>query len=251
MVWSVIYSAINIILEYAKHGTFTLQEIAKDIILGKSAPQLYYCIVLLQLTILTPIIIKFVTHKRLKWFFYSITPLWLAYIYLWNIQTGEMPPLYNVCFPAWIGFYAWGIEERQTDVRKMPWWPIAIAVAAEIGEAFTLLAIGCSPKFACSQIRITPFLLVTVMILRFRNMKKPTANRICYIGDLSYGIFFVHYIFIMLSRPLIARLPYISQSWILQAIICAVISLTLSVATIKIARKIVKKADWLSILGFN
>lgn len=126
-----------------------------------------------------------------------------------------------------------------------------MAVVAEIGEAFVLLAIGCSPQFACSQIRITPFVLVALLILRFRDTKKPATNWVCYIGDRSYGIFFVHYIFILLSRPLVVRMPYIAQSWILQAFICAVISLTLSVAVINTARKIVKRTDRLSILGFN
>jgi len=56
LIWSLIYSMLNILLALVKGDKLSVRRILVDFLLGDSAPQLYYCIVLLQLTVLTPLI---------------------------------------------------------------------------------------------------------------------------------------------------------------------------------------------------
>ena len=60
-----------------------------DFLLGDSAPQLYYCIVLLQLTVLTPLILKWVENKWTCVILYSLTPAWLIYVYASKYSYGK------------------------------------------------------------------------------------------------------------------------------------------------------------------
>ena len=82
-------------------------------IVGKSATPFYYIVVLVQLTVITPWLIKIVKQNgiisRILWL---VTPVYLVYLYTWNYIVGASPRLYETLFPAWFGFYYLGIQVR-------------------------------------------------------------------------------------------------------------------------------------------
>ena len=154
-----------------------------------------------------------------------------------------------------------GRSHGTTRIHSL-WLALIVAIILEIAEAFTLLQIGCTPQFACSQIRVTAFLLTVAVILIFRYFDKAGKSNgsfaivrwVTYIGDCSYGIFFTHYIFILLVRPFVTKLGIVANYWFLQAIICFAASLLLSLVTINLARKLLRntgKPGLLTALGFN
>lgn len=79
--------------------------------MGKSATPFYYIVVLMQLTMITPWLVKIVKQNgiinRILWL---VTPLYLVYLYTWNCIVGTSPRLYETLFPAWFGFYYLGIQ---------------------------------------------------------------------------------------------------------------------------------------------
>ena len=269
LIWTLIYFLLNAVRMYIKGNSLSLTDVLKDILFGGCAPQLYYCVVLLQLTILTPLLIRWLRNRKVRVALYACTPLWLIFVYGHNFILGTEPKLYNVCFLAWIGFYIWGILMRQYDDNnekgnKSYWRYLLLpAVAVEIAESFTLLKLGCSPGFACSQIRFTPFLMTVILTVLFLKKSKNDVRvmecpfliqGVIYIGNRSYGIFYVHYIFIMLIRPIIAQISVVKDIWLLQVLICFVTSLVLSLISVNLMRKlsnITHKPGLLIGLGFN
>jgi len=124
---------------------------------------------------------------------------------------GKTPSLYNVFFFAWIVFYVFEIIVRKmkgsigrnhgmTRIHGL-WFALVAIIVLEIAEAFMLLQIGYTPQFACSQIRMTAYLLTIAVILIFCYFDKTgklngsvaIVRGVIYIGDCSYGIFFTHY----------------------------------------------------------
>lgn len=134
----------------------------KDIIYvyctGKAATPFYYIVVLVQLTLLTPWLVRM---KNRRWL-YMVTPIYLVILYIYNLATGSMPRLYETVFPAWFSFYVLGLDCRSgkwVNVcrRAKNWW-IAAVLGLSIIEAFVLLRAGCAIGFVSSQIRFGSFL---------------------------------------------------------------------------------------------
>ncbi len=82
-----------------------------------AAAPFYYIIVLLQLTTISLWIVKY----RKNWM-YLITPIYLLFLYVYNILTGKMPFLYETIFIAWFIFCFLGIECRFTKFDKLMWF---------------------------------------------------------------------------------------------------------------------------------
>ena len=113
---------------------------------GKAATPLYYIIVMIQLTIMTPWLVK----SRKKWM-YLVSPAYLVIIYTYNIVTGTMPLLYETLFPAWFFFYLLGMDCRSGNIKKWIkkvniYW-VVVALFVSIVEAFILKIIGCEDGF--------------------------------------------------------------------------------------------------------
>lgn len=108
LIWSLIYSAKNAIF-----GSSSLKSLLFTFVTGKSAAPLYYILVLLQLTLLTPYLIR----SRKNWM-YLITPIFLICLYIYNITTGNMPIFYETLFPAWFIFYMLGMDVRERKFKR-------------------------------------------------------------------------------------------------------------------------------------
>ena len=185
LIWSIIYTIKNSIF-----GSSSLKGLIFSFIIGKSAAPLYYILVLLQLTLLTPYLVS-----RRKTWMYLITPVYLVFLYIYNIATGNMPMLYETLFSAWFLFYILGMDVRE---GKMNWirvkgWMIGLALLASFGEAYFLMIIGCSVRFACSQIKFSSFIYTALIALWLsQHIKETKSNVLSRIGDCSFGIYFSH-----------------------------------------------------------
>lgn len=203
--------------------------------------------VLIQLTLLTPILIKVIKEKsrasKLLWF---VTPTYLIYIYIFNITTGEMPRLYETLLPAWFLFYYLGLWIKINGcvriLGKLRY--VAAGLTLSLIEAVILIAIGCGTSFATSQIKVSSFNLVAASILwlieKERTSPKEKTNKLLhYIGDRSYGIFFIHCFILMFVRKFSSLL--FEDIWILNFIICFIMTALLSVLVIDVANIIAEK----------
>ncbi|SFG64978.1 acyltransferase [Oribacterium sp. WCC10] len=247
LIWSTFYALISFIRAYVSGGELIgVVPFAVRIITGKSAPHLYYIVVLLQLTVITPLLIKCIESGYSK-ILYAVTPIWLIFIYYWCYLNGTMPPLYQYVFPAWIGFYVWGLESRNKTCKGIKSLILpGVAIILEIIEAYYSLRLGFPTNFACSQIRISAFLLATIVVRLFIGVQVSStqmslvSKAFAYLGDHSYGIYFIHYFFIILCARVVKSLTVnlLGITWMFQAAISFVVALFGSLIVIFIGRKV-------------
>lgn len=235
---------------------------------GKTVTPLYYIIVMVQLTLLTPLLVKI---KKRKWL-YAVTPVYLVGLYIYNINTGTIPRLYETFFPAWFGFYVLGMDYRagkwDNVVEKAQKWWIVASLGLSVIEAFVLLRYGSAIGFASSQIRFGSFLYTVIIVMELmkganRKVKagyfkgnKTTEGVVrrllALIGDCSYGIFYVHILVLIVMRKL-ASITILFQIWILDFLYCFIFTAIGSFLFVSITRRVFKNMNLLKalkILGF-
>lgn len=267
VVWSLIYSMVSILPDILSGQPVDFVKIVCRFIVGKAATPFYYIIVLVQLTLLTPWLVrvlkpdsKDVNKQRNRLWLLSF--FWLLGVYSYNIVTGKVPPLYETFFPAWFCFYYLGLSAR-VNVNRIPelFRKIGnlrfLAGTFFIGcmEAVLLRAIGCSSSFCSSQLRFGSFLYSIVIIAYFYNKSSvnqegglPFVRTILEkMGDCSYGIFYIHCLVLMIVGKVLVRFDVYSNwlvFWGSRFVLTAIISWFL----IRIMQILINKLNWKSLL---
>lgn len=190
LLWDVIYTVKNVLFG----DNVAWKNVLFDFLTGRAAAPLYYILVLFQLTLLTPFILK----KAGKKWLYLITPVYLCVIYIWTVVAGAPPRLYGTVFPAWLLFYLLGIDCRagrlERYVQKSSGVWVIVAVGIELLETIVLYVGACSITLASSQLKFSSCLYAaTILLCLKKNEDKVQCNTwISNIGDCSFGIFFLH-----------------------------------------------------------
>lgn len=226
---------------------------AYRIITGKSSTQLYYIVVLIQLILITPMLIKYIQKQRwgerLLW---ALTPIYLMYLYGFNIAAGKEPLLYSTLFPAWFIFYYLGlqlklrsdkIENLAQSIGKP--WVVILMLALSIVEGFGIFRLGLSIEFACSQIKVSSFLFSFSFALYLCNLNKgytqTKTNSIRkvmkFAGDYSYGVFYIHCIIILILNKVISYTP-IQSVWVINWLVVWILTAILSFAAVWIGNRL-------------
>lgn len=247
LVWSCIY-----LVKTAIFDGLTLRHIVYALICGKAATPLYYIVVMIQLTIITPWLIR---HRK-KWM-YLITPIYLVIIYTYNIATGTVPLLYETLFPAWFFFYLLGMDCRSGNIgkwiKKINIYWVVIALLISIAEAFILKIVGCADGFVISQIKFGSLIYAAALALWLLNKKNESQRNILSItGDYSYGIFYCHMLILWVVRKVI-EMARLNNIWILNFALCFTLTATGSFVFVWIVRGFTHKLKYdkvLMLIGF-
>lgn len=195
-IWGFVYNFFS-----SKDLIFNLTFVARSI-LGLTAAHLYFIVVLIQLVILTPLLIKLVdlNNKCINIFLLSITPLFLIILYIANIVYGINIPYYTTFFVGWFIYYYLGILLRKLnlDFDKIKTSKLLvlslISLAISIGEAFLLKdkAIFLSTtQLSFSNIIYSISLIFLILKVHKTNAINST-NILVLIGNYSFGIYFIH-----------------------------------------------------------
>lgn len=143
MIWSLLYSGLELLRIVHSGNEIHWLGVIYRFIVGKSATPFYYIVVLMQLTVITPWIVKIVkrngTISKVLWL---VTPVYLVYLYTWNYIVGTSPRLYETLFPAWFGFYYLGIQVRCGMRVNSNRYVVAGALLSSCVEAIGLRAAG-------------------------------------------------------------------------------------------------------------
>lgn len=233
-------------------GQGTIKHAIYALLCGKAVAPFYYIIVMLQLTVITPWLVK---HRR-GWM-YLITPVYLVAIYIYNIVCGTTPLFYETLFPAWFFFYIFGMDCRNGKwdrlISKISFSWIFWGLGFSFVETAVLKSFGCVDGFIVSQIRFCSFLFATVVILlllkKEKNMKK---NIITIIGDCSYGIFYSHMLIMWIVRKGI-EIVGLNNNWLVFFGLCFIFTALGSLAFVKIVQIIAQKIKCkkiLAVIGF-
>lgn len=264
LVWSILYLIKDYVLT---GGNISYRRIIYSLCCGKAATPLYYIVVLIQLTLLTPWLAIF---KNRRWM-YVITPIYLVFLYIYNMYTGQMPRLYETLFPAWFLFYIMGMDCRigkwDNIISRIKAWFVPIAILLSVIEALLLLNAGCEVGFASSQIKFSSFIYAMVIAsvaMRRKDCAKQNTGKIqrllvsfferllASVGDCSYGIFYVHMLVLMVARKA-ETIVGLSEIWIVNFLLCFVLTACGSFAIVFGVRKIAERVGaekYLKIIGF-
>lgn len=250
MIWSLLYSGLSLLKVVHSGSEIQWLGFIYRFIVGKSATPFYYIIVLMQLTVMTPWLVKIVKQNgivsRVLWL---VTPVYLVYLYTWNYIVGTSPRLYETLFPAWFGFYYLGIQVRCGMRVNSNRYVVTGALLLSCVEAVGLRAAGFDIGFYTSQITVGSFLYSVAMIgwfLRKGENSRRGCRLLSKIGDCSYGIFYIHMAVLMIVGGF-RKCGNWYVYWILRFVLTAAISYII----VHIAQIVLKnKKKLLRYIGF-
>lgn len=207
--WTTFYLCAGFLLCKITGTPFDLLRIPKAFLAGTASAPLYFLHALLQLTIITPILVKIIHSEAkfaslFKWGLIGITPLYIVALYAYDFSAGKMLPLYNLpCF-AWFTFYYLGLLCANGKISRdgLTGLPTAtiLAFAAlfiAIWEGFLIYGQVGTEIFslAISQIRFGSVLFsltVINLVLCLKRTNPPKNKFFSELGDYSFGIYAFH-----------------------------------------------------------
>lgn len=226
-----------------------------NIILGKGSPELYYLIALMQYIVMTPILIKILksNKKFLNNCVILITPIYLIIIDILQIKFDYTLPMRGTIFPAWIIFYYLGLYYKmykeklnmKFNSKLVIILPICIAILNSIINVF-MHSKGISYTYLTSQIKLTNMIYTIFIIFAICKLENKVKEneKIVKLGDLSFGIYLVHYYFTLIYKYL-----NIFENNILNTLFGTIIITIISYYSVYIIKKITKD-KFIKILGF-
>lgn len=207
IIWSTLYSGMTLFKQIHKGLEINGIGFVYRFIVGKSAAPFYYIVVLIQLTIITPWLVRVAKRNTaLSKALYLVTPAYLIYIYTWNLITGTPPRLYETPFMAWFGFYYMGIRVRCGQKLECNGIVVIGAILVSCAEALVLRKLGMNLSFYTSQITVGSFLYSIAVVGWFLKKSEITywkSKFLSRIGDCSYGIFYIHMMVLMVVSKFI------------------------------------------------
>lgn len=239
MIWLLLYSGLELLRNVHSGNEIHCFGFVYRFIVGKSATPYYYIIVLVQLTVITPWLIKIVKQNgiisRILWL---VTSVYLVYLYTWNYIVGASPRLYETLFPAWFGFYYLGIQVRCGWKLKGNGFVVAATLLLNCVEAIGLRATGLDIGFYTSQITAGSFLYSVAMIgwlLKKNESNCSICRLLSKIGDCSYGIFYIHMAVLMIVGRIIK-----SENWYVYWILRFMLTTSISYIIVHIGQMVLK-----------
>lgn len=243
-------------------GSVDPVKILIKLLLGLSSGQLYFILVLLQLTILTPFFIRTINKSIGAKYLFLVTPVYLVILYMYSLIYKKQFPFYQIPFPAWFNFYYLGLW-----IKIKGYKPIfkrnhirnsivlcVLGLMISIAEGYLLIALGATDGFASSQIKVASFLYVFA-IINLLLVVKPYMENIKIewlknIGDRSYGIYYIHMIWIMISNKILLLMPLIDRVLPIYQFIQLIIVVVLSYICIGFTKKVIGDKLSSKYLGF-
>lgn len=208
---------------------------------------------LIQLTIITPFLVRIIksNNKKTMILLWFITPIWLVYVYAWNIIYGVEPYLFGTLFPCWFIFYYLGL--RVKCGMKFESIPIIVLLTLIISivESLFFNSIGVE------NLRITAITFGTYsysialigLFLKYKNTNFK-ENILSKLGDLSYGIYFIHIFILMFINKFVSILNI--NSWYLSWIIKYALTLSISALAVYIIQQLFKhNKTFLKLIGMK
>ena len=230
--WSIMWFAFTSI---TGSQPVTLWKIINTIFFGGAFFPLYFLIVLVELKLLSPFIIKNI--KRLtngnsyQWhkdYMLLITPITLGILYAIQYYTKQQPTIYAQIFPTWFIMYYTGCLYR-FDAIKVDSQKALLTVIASIYimnvEATFINKVLNIPFWAASQIKISSFLYSISLCILFMNLHRHVKRGIIVrLGEYSFGIFLLHIpVKMVIEKIMLYAIPIQNPCWQILVVVLTLI----------------------------
>jgi len=237
IVWTLIYTLLS-----RKH-----ENIAYNLLTASSSAQMYYCLVYIQIVLLTGICFRALKNRIWTILFMFASPVSFMFKYVQVFGGAKTPAvvnlIYGISFIPWIWYYLIGLQIRKQDKHismktLLLFWFISILF--QIGEGWIWFRVGeanCGTQIKFSAWITTTlvcFICYQVIKLRKRNTSR-MARCLIMIGDYSFGIYLCHIAVMAVLQhiPGYQGVPYITNS-----LLVLMISLICCLVVDKICQKI-------------
>ena len=208
MIWNTVYLIAR--------GTFAPLAVIISFIVGGGSAQLYYLVVYLQLTLITPWLFRLLDRPAVRIVLYVVTPATLAIRYTASIADVSLP-IQAFC-GSWLVFYLLGLEWRG---RISPWLrehgveaghifsTLLACLVLQEAEGFAWFLAG-DYDLATTQLKVTSLLssiCASALIASVgKGVREKLANctPIVRLGDLSFGVYLAHMVVLAVVRKLLS-----------------------------------------------
>ena len=200
VIWTILYSLIEFFCHHNPNVTF------QSVLLGTNAVQLYYLIVMMQLTLLTPVFFKCKDQKRLLIICILINIIngMIHEIYYYHYRE-EMP--YDMhLFTCFIAYYALGLYMKKYGVeriKKLSLWVCSglvgiTGIISVLSEYLRLRWIGnvlVSVSFNTNANLLYTFAVILWMFRIREKTEHWSVKWLEWCGRASMGIFLIHWVY--------------------------------------------------------
>ncbi len=190
--WTFFWWAIDI---FVGEGVLTSKKIINELMIGRGP--LYFCVVIFYLSVLTPLILKYMDNKYVNIVFWILTPITLVFTYYYQINVGPLHYTGAAIPTIWFVYYYSGIKMQNCEVNlpgKFLFFLMSSGFVAELAETWLLYGISGDKQFAGSPLRIFPFIYIMsfcMLFVKYRNALNRN-NMLTRLGDASFGIYLCH-----------------------------------------------------------
>ncbi len=230
VIWTLIYACYN------SRASLTAIPInfVKALVVGNSAPMMYYIFVYCTFTLLIPLIDK-LARSKYKYVGFSIAPIEILVMRLLPLITGYLPQstilnvVLKLSFVGWFTYFYLGyllgnhIIQNKLSYRNLLIL-LGISIVLETLEGYWHLSMGS--RDCGTQLKLTTLLTSTVTVLlayQYIDSEKIGSSKFLkHLGDRSFGVFFSH----ILVHLLLREIPYYADFVIfpLNAVVTLLIS---------------------------
>jgi probable poly-beta-1,6-N-acetyl-D-glucosamine export protein len=249
------YTTLLILSGIFLHHHYSTEEIISKYLTGSASAPYYFIILILQYYILLPLLQRINTARGL---FLScmVNAGFFAFIYYLRIYVyANMSPFYVAgVFPAFIFFFQTGLyagTHSLTRVKKsIVILGIILAYLFSAAEAFTWLFKTHNINYATSQIRIFSLLFSVIVIYYLLNYRFGVKTWLLRIGEVSFGIYFIHMIVLYRINILLRHLPALMMMQPLYQVVDVALTISCSFGIIYLSKKIFPDTITM-LLGFH
>lgn len=252
LIWTVFYTAVYVYMEWPYIDIWV---VISKICRGNIAVPLYFILVLLQMTLLTPVILKW-KQKAVLWL---VSPLCMLgnFVYIY-VNKREIPSS-QLFFGFWLIYYLLGISLQGRSLSKPLFTKgklqvfIAAAIVTACLDSVLLSKWNLPSNYVYSQIRlgmISYILLLAIWCHKYMQSSKVVCNKLFSIlGDCSEGIYYIHVFFLYCINKILIILGGGVKIIFLVEFVEVIFAAFLSVLSCKIARKILGEKRAAKYLG--
>lgn len=213
VVWSCMYSVIDLFV-YEKNITW------QSVLLGTNGIQLYFLLVMLQLMIIAPFLLKHLDDKKIWLGCFLISFFYTCFSLGYWIFNSRIIPNELLLFANWIIFYFIGLlygngrfNFAKISLKKALFF-VAITLVIKIVESYLLLTYTNDATVATSFVSpanlfYTLSIIVLLCVVKTKVDKKCRFKFLEYIGQNTMDIFLVHWFF---EAPLYSVLEPLVQN---------------------------------------